>query len=629
MSRPCPLVPALLAVLLLAGTLFAGDSLRITIPKRSHATPVQKLNQEGVAAVKKHQYDKAKKLFYRAYLLDPDDPFTLNNLGYMAELDGELDRAQRFYDLSAQQRSDATVFKATSKTVEGKAVSDVAGKAEDAAMNINRYNVQALSLLQKDRAPEADILLQKALALDGKNPFTLNNLGFAREKEGEYEQALNFYTRSANLNSEEPIVVAANPDWRGKAISDIASENAQKLRKLMRKVETPEMRIARLNLQGVSAMNRNDHATARDDFQRAYKLDPNNAFTLNNMGYLAELDGDRETADFYYAKAGEAKGANQKVMLATRKEAEGQRIGQVAVIGDTKVNQTIEADRVAREREGGPIQLRRRDNSAVVEPDKAPEPLPDEEPAPPQKDQAPQNPDQLLQPLPDNQQSGSTAQQPQPDNAQQPAIATPAQQPQQQQQQPQSVQPGQPAQPGQGEPAVQPAQVQQPQPQQQPAQPAAPPVQTPQAQPPQPQQGQTDNGLIMPLPDDKQPGTAQPPATPAAPQKPQQQPAPQPTVPHDQPQVRQGANDNGLLMPIPDQPAQSGVQPSGMPAAPAQAQPQGQNDNGLIMPLPDNQQPTTATRPQTTTPPATSTPPAKTPPKKTDKKPVKKVIINN
>ena len=65
----------------------AGD-LRIALPKRATTTPVQQLNREGVKAVNKHHVDKAKKLFYQAYLLDPDDPFTLNNLGYISELEG-------------------------------------------------------------------------------------------------------------------------------------------------------------------------------------------------------------------------------------------------------------------------------------------------------------------------------------------------------------------------------------------------------------------------------------------------------------------------------------------------------------------------------------------------------------
>ena len=90
------------AVLAITTGAHAAD-LRIKIPKRSKPTPVQKLNQDGVKAVQKHDYEKAKRLFYKAYLVDPNDPFTLNNLGYIAELEGEIERAQRYYALAAEQ----------------------------------------------------------------------------------------------------------------------------------------------------------------------------------------------------------------------------------------------------------------------------------------------------------------------------------------------------------------------------------------------------------------------------------------------------------------------------------------------------------------------------------------------
>src|SRR5258708_35490998 len=80
----------------------AGD-LKITIPKRSSLTPVQRLNREGVEAVQKGKYEKARELFFQAYLIDPGDPFTLNNLGYIAELDGQQERAQTFYNLACGQ----------------------------------------------------------------------------------------------------------------------------------------------------------------------------------------------------------------------------------------------------------------------------------------------------------------------------------------------------------------------------------------------------------------------------------------------------------------------------------------------------------------------------------------------
>jgi len=153
--------------------------LHIKIPKRSKPTPVQQYNRDGVKAIDKRDFKKAKQLFYKAYLLDPNDPFTLNNLGYISELEGDVDRAARFYDLSAENSSEALVDRASSKDIQGKTVAQVAGRTGENSLEVNRMNVSALSLLQKDRAPEADVLLTKALAVDPKNPFTLNNLGFA------------------------------------------------------------------------------------------------------------------------------------------------------------------------------------------------------------------------------------------------------------------------------------------------------------------------------------------------------------------------------------------------------------------------------------------------------------------
>ncbi|HEX2599825.1 MAG TPA: hypothetical protein VHL05_13680, partial [Terriglobales bacterium] len=77
-----------LAIAVLCASSTATD-LKIPLPKRSKGTPVQQLNREGVKEVEKHNISKAKKLFYKAYLLDPDDPFTLNNLGYISELEGD------------------------------------------------------------------------------------------------------------------------------------------------------------------------------------------------------------------------------------------------------------------------------------------------------------------------------------------------------------------------------------------------------------------------------------------------------------------------------------------------------------------------------------------------------------
>src|SRR6187402_287987 len=98
-ATPRRLLSAFALFVAFAPVCLPAQNLRITIPRRSQLTPVQRLNREGVEAVRKKQYEKAETFFYKAYLFDPADPFTLNNLGYVAELRGDLDHALKFYNL--------------------------------------------------------------------------------------------------------------------------------------------------------------------------------------------------------------------------------------------------------------------------------------------------------------------------------------------------------------------------------------------------------------------------------------------------------------------------------------------------------------------------------------------------
>src|SRR5947208_3032803 len=157
------IAPFLTVALLAAGLCRSGDAqdLRITIPKRTNATPVQKLNRDGVKELKKHNLDRAQKLFYRAYLIDPEDP------------------------------------------------------------------------------------------------FTLNNLAFAMEGQGDLEPALRYYNDASLTHSQEPVVVAIDPHWRGKPISDVAFGNSQSVRARLASEASAQDRAARFNVQGVSALNHN------------------------------------------------------------------------------------------------------------------------------------------------------------------------------------------------------------------------------------------------------------------------------------------------------------------------------------------------------------------------------------
>jgi Flp pilus assembly protein TadD len=158
---------------------------------------------------------------------------------------------------------------------------------------------------------------------------------------------------------------------------------------MLREEPTIEDQVARLNLRGVSALNRNDRKSARTYFEQANKLDPQDAFTLNNMGYVAELDGDRETANYLYGKARAAEDAAALVGVATRKDAEGRPLYRVSDRNENDLAALMEAARTQRQQSGEKVQLKRRDGTPVIEPATPPrnEQPESEQPQEPQPDQ--------------------------------------------------------------------------------------------------------------------------------------------------------------------------------------------------------------------------------------------------
>ncbi|HUX44450.1 MAG TPA: tetratricopeptide repeat protein [Terracidiphilus sp.] len=355
---------AVIAVLLVTASpaAWAIKNLRITIPSRSELTPVQRLNREGVEAIRKQHFNKAATLFYKAYLFDPADPFTLNNLGYISELQGELERAQRFYSLAAAQGSNATIDRSNAKQLEGKPMQFAVDNLQDVPMRVNRMNVEAMYLLAKNRGFEAVALLRKALALNAQNPFTLNNLGVAEETIGDYDSALKSYTLAADVHSSQSAAVTQDRAWRGKSVSVMAAASAQRLTERMEKLESAKRNAVMLTLRGISATNQNEWQAARKDFLQAYSLDPSSAFTLNNRGYVAEMDGDLESAQDFYQKARKASGSNERIGLATQSSAEGQVLSKVADTSNVVVGNKLEIYSQERRRQTGPIVLTPRGN---------------------------------------------------------------------------------------------------------------------------------------------------------------------------------------------------------------------------------------------------------------------------
>ena len=365
MRRNLPIL--LVSTALTVAPLARAKDLHITIPKHSEATPVQKLNQEGVKEIQKHHLEKAQRIFYKAYLLDPDDPFTLNNLGYISELQGKVERAQRYYELAAKENNSETVIAAaTERKLEGKKLNQVTTSYSRLDLRVNRGNVQAMALLVEGRAQEAEDILRNTLQLDPRNPFTLNNLGYTMEMQGNLEQALQYYNDAAITHSTEPVIVSVDPRWRGKPISDIAFRNEEAVRQRLQSEGNQQARAARLNLEGVSALNHNQQDKAEQYFREAYQLDPQSAFSLNNMGFVSEILGDQETAADFYDRARRGDQAGTPVSAASRHEMVGEAVGQVAGTNSQAADASLQAMAEAKRRKHAPIVLRRRDNTPVT-----------------------------------------------------------------------------------------------------------------------------------------------------------------------------------------------------------------------------------------------------------------------
>lgn len=334
-----------------------GRDLRIVLPRRSRLTPVQRLNREGVKALRSRHYSKAESLFYKAYLYDPADPFTLNNLGYLSELRGQLAGADKFYKLAAEQSCDANIAMSSRKDLQGKPMLDAVTNLKDRTMRVNRANIEAIELLGQKHPFEALGVLKQILPADPRNPFTLNNLGVAEEATGNFPQALRYYEEAAATGSREPMVIALNRAWRGKPVSVAAGESARLLRRRMKHTDMRMERAQMLALYGVSQANQNNWDAANRDFLEAYRLDPSSAFSLNNRAYVAARAGDLEAAQYYYSEASRAGDAGSRVGLATVPSAQGQILGAVAAGSTRQEGAALNAYSRSRRGQPGPVKL--------------------------------------------------------------------------------------------------------------------------------------------------------------------------------------------------------------------------------------------------------------------------------
>jgi tetratricopeptide (TPR) repeat protein len=280
----------------------------------------------------------------------------------------------RYYALAAKDHTDAVIDESSEAALKGKSLDDVFRHVQDSDRETSKISEQAVVLLQEGRLFEARNLLRSYLPRHPQDPFLLNNLGYAMESLGDLEGALRYYSAAASVRSTKPIVVTPRLKWRGRPISEVAAANAAAINQQISRGEDVAAVTARLNLRGVAALNDNDPMAARKFFLQAYQQDAQNAFTLNNLGYVAELEGDWESAQSLYEAARGGREANARVTYSTRRDAEGERLNSLADDNQLDVESALKAMQETRRRANKPIELLRRDTTSGISEPTAPVP---------------------------------------------------------------------------------------------------------------------------------------------------------------------------------------------------------------------------------------------------------------
>jgi len=104
------------------------------------------------------------------------------------------------------------IYRASSSKVEGRTMKEALA-IPDMPLQVNHDNVEAVRLLSQDCSRGGYSAAESAEG-ESRNVFTLNNMGVAKEMEGESEAALKYYDSAAAVQSDAAAVVTMNRSGR-------------------------------------------------------------------------------------------------------------------------------------------------------------------------------------------------------------------------------------------------------------------------------------------------------------------------------------------------------------------------------------------------------------------------------
>jgi tetratricopeptide (TPR) repeat protein len=85
----------------------------------------QRYVRRGVRAFNDGDIDKFKEYTRKAYEKSPDDPFVLNNMGYIHEMEGDKEKAFECFKKATEKADGRTVDLSQFKDQEGRSIDEV------------------------------------------------------------------------------------------------------------------------------------------------------------------------------------------------------------------------------------------------------------------------------------------------------------------------------------------------------------------------------------------------------------------------------------------------------------------------------------------------------------------------
>jgi len=217
------------------------------------------LRLANIHAIKK-EFTKATSLLKKANSIDINNDIVHNNLGYYLELSGDLDSAEKHYNLALK-------FNPESKTT---------------YFNLGR--------LYKDKKQfkKAKKVMQKAIDIDPKLIYAHDSLGEILKELGDAKSAMNAYEQSLKLNPNNVFGLISLADLYGKA------KQYQKAATLLEKAIQlePKSALAHNNL-GLYLNSMMDYNSAERELKLAVEFAPKNEIIKENLEIILKQNTNR------------------------------------------------------------------------------------------------------------------------------------------------------------------------------------------------------------------------------------------------------------------------------------------------------------------------------------------------